>query len=82
MRTLDIDNGHTEQSEHVEALLQALERDKDALLKLSMEVLVLLAVQCIHWTGWCSLPLRAHRGCNEVGNSAVVTELVPGYRCF
>lgn len=75
-------NGHTVQSEHVEALLQALERDKDALLKLGMEVLALLAVQCIHWTGWCSLPFRAHRGFNKGGSSAVVTELVPGYRCF
>ena len=33
-----MDNEHPVQSEHVEALLQALERDKDALLKLGMEV--------------------------------------------
>ena len=33
-----MDNGRPAQSEYVEALLQALERDKDALLKLGMEV--------------------------------------------
>lgn len=33
-----MDSGHPEQSEHVEACLQALVRDKDALLKLGMDV--------------------------------------------
>lgn len=33
-----MDNGHPARSEHIEALLQALERDKEALLKLGMDV--------------------------------------------
>lgn len=33
-----MDNGHPAQSEHIETLLEALERDKDALLKLGMAV--------------------------------------------